>query len=97
MMLKGWSQTPERWEFEKWVWRIASIFVILCAIFFPHLWMVVATVYLAFVSNYALDLTSAGNKQSAQARDAARLDNPSPQEIAEHLVEHTTIERSYGR
>jgi hypothetical protein len=64
-------RTPRRFEYEMLVWRAATILVIICALFFPSIWRVAATVYLAVVSNYALDLTAAGNVEAAAARVAA--------------------------
>lgn len=64
-------RTPRRFQIEMLVWRAATLAVIVCAIWFPAYWKIVATVYLAIVSNYALDLTAAGNVEAAAAREAA--------------------------
>lgn len=64
-------RTPKRFEREMLVWRAATLVVLVCAIFFPAYWKIVATVYLAIVSNYALDLTASGAAEAAAARQAA--------------------------
>lgn len=40
---------------EKWLWRVMTVAVIVMAVFFPRSWSVISIVYLAVVSNYALD------------------------------------------
>jgi hypothetical protein len=93
-VLNGWLDSPQRWTIEIYVWSIATFIVIVLSILFPHIWLIIATVYLAVVSNYALVLTAAGARQAAEARIAASQGNLSREEIADHLIETTTLERA---
>jgi hypothetical protein len=95
--LDGWLDSPQRWTIEIWVWSTATVAVIVLSILFPHIWLVIATVYLAVVSNYALVLTAAGARQAAEARIAASEGNVSKEALTEHLVEHTSLEKIEGQ
>ena len=91
--MKGWLNSPHRWTIEIWVWTIATVLVIILSLVFPPLWLKIATVYLAVVSNYALVLTAAGARQASEARIAAREGNVSKEDLTEHLVQHTSLEK----
>lgn len=90
--LAEWLDSPNRWTIEIWLWMTLTIIVIVLSILFPHIWAPISIVYLAVVSNYALVLTAAGARQASLARISAD-ENVTPEDIAEHLVEHTTIDR----
>lgn len=89
----SWLDSPQRWTIEIWVWSVATVLVIVLSIMFPALWLKIATVYLAVVSNYALVLTAAGARQAAEARIAASEGNVSKEDLTEHLVQHTSLEK----
>lgn len=93
--LGEWLDSPIRWTIEIWTWSIATLLVVFLSLAYPDLWLRIATVYLAIVSNYALVLTAAGARQASLARIAS-ADKVSKEDIAEHLIEHTTIERQEG-
>lgn len=75
------------------MWNVITLIVILLAVLFQHFWVVISLVYLAAVSNYALSISAAGAEQAAEARKAAAEGNVSKEDLTEHLIEHTSIER----
>lgn len=56
-----------RYRREKLFWRVMTCLVCVLAWRYPALWQSVSIIYVAVVSNYALDLTAATAEQAAEA------------------------------
>lgn len=57
----------KRFRIEKWCWRIQIPVALFLYLFVGHVWIKLATVYIAFLSLYALDLTASEAEASAEA------------------------------
>lgn len=59
----------QRFFREKWFWRVMTVVVTVIALVLPEEWAKYGVIYVAFVSNYALDLTCAGAHEAARAKE----------------------------
>lgn len=78
--------SPLRFKLEMWFWVIVIPTAFVTG-------LINSVAFVSFLSLYALVLTLAGAVQAAEARIEASEGNPTPEQISEHLVAHTSLEK----